>query len=128
MYSSHPEPLTQTSASSIAREWINNRIEKPTKAYAWSQMRWLMDQLAERCIAESLRLKEDEDGLCERLDNANEIIYSAWYSVAPEYAARLLLSSEKEVSPQEKEKIEKAQHILWIRHDPKRAFTEGTRS
>ena len=84
MYSSHPEPLTQTSASSIAREWINNRIEKPTKSYAWSQMRWLMDQLAERCIAESLRLREDEDRLCERIDNSHEIIYSAWYSVAPD--------------------------------------------
>jgi hypothetical protein len=128
MYSSHPEPLTQTSASLIAREWINNRIEKPTKAYAWSQMRWLMNQLAERCIAESLRLGEDEDRLCERLDNAHEIIYSAWHSVAPEYATRWRLNSKEEVSPQEKEKIEKAQHILWMRHDPKRAFTEGTRS
>jgi hypothetical protein len=90
-------------------------------------MRWLMDQLAERCIAESLRLREDEDRLCERLDNAHEIIYSAWYSVAPEYA-RWRLNSEEEISPQEKERIEKAQHILWTRHNPKRAFTEGTRS
>jgi hypothetical protein len=88
MYSYQPEPLTQPSAKSIAREWINNRIAKPTKSYSWSQMCWLMDQLAVRCIEESLRLGEDEDRLCERLDNAHEIIHSAWYSGAPKYARR----------------------------------------
>lgn len=128
MYSSHPEPLTQLQAKSIAHEWVNNQIAKPAKAYTWSQMRWLMDELAERCIAESLRLGEDEDRLCERLDKAHEIIYSAWYSVAPEYATRWQSNEKDEVAPQEQEKIEKAQHILWTRRDPKRAFTEGTRS
>jgi hypothetical protein len=87
-----------------------------------------MEQLAEQCIAESLRLGEDEDGLCERLVKANEIIYCAWYSTAPEYATRWQLDKKDEVSPQEQEEIDRTQHILWKRHDPKRSFSEGTRS
>ena len=74
MDSYRTEPLTQQSAAAIARRWIDYRIEKPTKAYAWSQMRWFMDQLASRCIAESLRCGEDEDDLYQRLDNAYDII------------------------------------------------------
>jgi hypothetical protein len=128
MYSAQPEPLAQAPAKSIAREWIDARITKPTKAYARSQMPWLMDQLAERCIEESLRLGEHEDLLCERLDNAHEIISSAWHSLAPGYATRWRFGAKNDVSAQEQERIEKAQHILWTRHDPKRAFAEGTRS
>ena len=37
-------------------------------------------------------------------------------------------NEKDEVSPQEQEMIDKAQHIVWIRRDPKRPFTEGTRS
>ncbi len=130
MYSSseHAEPLTEPSAKAIAREWIDNRIEKPTKPYARSQMRWLMDQLAEPCITESLRLEEDVTGLWERLDYAHNILTTAWYSAASEEAISWPTSEENEPDAEEQEKLEKAQHVLWVRHDPARAFEEGTRS
>lgn len=130
MYSSseHTEPLTESSAKAIAREWIDNRIEEPRKQNSWSQMRWLMNQLAERCIAESLRLDEDEDGLCQRLDDAHDILFTAWYSSAPEYATSWRFSEEDQPDAEEQEKIERAQHLLWTRHDPARSLQEGTRS
>lgn len=123
-----PKPLTSQLAAAVAREWIDNAIEKPSKPYAWSQMRVLMDQLGDRCIAESLRLGEDEERLCARLTSAHDIIQSAWYASAPDHATHWPSDNEIEQSNEEKEKIEKYRHTLWRRHDPKRSFAEGTRS
>jgi len=128
MYSPDSEALTQASASSIARKWVAKTVKKPIKPYAWSQMRWIMDELADRCIAESLRLGEDETRLCDRLDSAHDIIYWAWQTFAPDYATAWLSKKDLEICLKEQERAEKAIHTLWDRHDPKRAFNEGTRS
>ena len=128
MYPSDPEPLSQASASRIARKWVAKKVKRPIEPYAWSQMRWIMDELADHCIAESLRLGEDESRLCERLDNAHYIIYGAWCAFAPYYATDWLSKKDLEICLKEKERAEKAIHTLWDRHDPGRAFKEGTRS
>jgi hypothetical protein len=120
--------LTQQSAAALSRLWIEDRIEKPTAPHAWSQMRWLMDQLAHRCVAESLRLAEDEDCLFHRLSAAHDVISLAWYSVERGGLTQRGGAQEKKLPSQEKERIEKARHTLWTRRDPKRAFVEGTLS
>jgi hypothetical protein len=123
------EQVTKKMASVFARNWIDGRIDKPIKPYMWSQMRSLMDQLADCCIEESLRRNECEDDLYHRLDQAYDIIRGAWYSAAPSYATTYLTPEQKEaLEPEELQKIEVSQHRLWVRHDMKRAFSEGTRS
>ena len=83
-------------------------------------MRWLMDELASRCIAESLRLQEDEHDLFQRLCNAESVIQRAWWSAAP--------GAKEEPDAQEKEKIRQARRTLWVRHYPARALMEGVPS
>ena len=128
--------LTERQAQSLACEWIDNRIEKPPDRYSYSQTRSLMDDLAKNCIAESLRNRESDDDLCERLAVAWDIVHSAWYAAAPEYATKLRwdeddkLRWDEDDQPDEDEarKIDNAQHVIWRRRDPKRSFEEGFES
>ena len=128
MYSYHPEPLTQPSARSIVHDWLTHNTEKPRQAYSWSQKNWLMGQLAEQCIAESLRLGEDKDRLCGRLNKAHDIISSTRYSAMWESDSLFRTQKKDEKSPKELEQIESAKHIIWERHNPETAYYEGMRS
>jgi len=87
-----------------------------------------MTQLSNRCVEESLRLGEDEDELNLRLEKAHEILYGIWYSAAPRYAKDFSITDNKELSPDEKDKIEKASHLVWERCDVRHAFLVGTKS
>ncbi len=123
---SETEPLSPQSAAGLARSWIDNRLGKSPRAYMRSQMRRLMDQLAERCITETVRLNENEEGLYEQLDIAYNVIQSTWYSVAPAYTTDF--TTPVDFSDDERQKIERARGTVWVRHDPKRAFDEGFHS
>lgn len=122
------DPLTEREAQLVALEWIDNRIQQPPSGRPHSQTRSLMGGLAQKCIAESLRNGEDESSLCERLGIAWEILHSAWFAGAPEFATRLRWKEEDEPDEEETKKIELARHIVWERRDPKRAFHEGFKS
>jgi hypothetical protein len=123
----YDDVLTQKTAVAIAREWIDGRIVRP-KDHLRSQMRGLMEQLATRCIAESLQQQEKEDQLCERLDAAWDILNSVWYAAAPEYATRWRIKAEEQPGVDEQKKIEQARHVVWTRRDPKRSFQDGFES
>lgn len=127
MNSSYVEPLTQDSADKIAQEWVDGRIKQPAGAYAWSQKRWLMDQLAQLAVAQSVRDREGEDGLCRRLSDAYGIVHRAWDSAAPWFATRVWPHDERPTKEQEKI-IDAWRHVVWRRHDPVKAFEEGTTS
>jgi hypothetical protein len=116
------EPVTEQSAAKIAREWINDRSDIPRDHHA--QARWLMDQLAQLCIAESLRQNEDEDQLCNRVSDAADILSSTWYLAAPPFATKWWGDNEKPSSETQKE-IEAAKRVIWVRHDPQRSFQSG---
>jgi len=120
--------LTERDAQLLAREWIDNRIAKPRDRFGYSQTRSLMDDLAKSCIGESLRNRESDDGLCERLNEAWNIIYSTWRAAAPEYATRLRRGEDDQPDEEETRKIEDAQHVIWRRRDPIRALQEGFES
>jgi hypothetical protein len=122
------DTLTEDEAQSLAREWIDNRIANPRDRFGYSQTRSLMDDLAKNCIAESLGNGEREDNLCERLAAAWDIIHSAWYAAAPEYATKLRWDEDDQPNEEEVRKIEDAQHVIWKRRDPRRSFEEGFES
>lgn len=121
------EVLTDGQASQIAREWVDNRIEKPTGS-SRSQTRWLMDELARLCIAETLRCREGESELCARLDRAWGIIHGVWHALAPSFATKIYWKDDDQPNEDERERIEKAQHVVWHRRDPMRAYREGYES
>jgi hypothetical protein len=56
-----PDQLTPEEAKKVAREWINGQWSRT------AQIRWLMIELANLCISETLRSGQDEWGLRERL-------------------------------------------------------------
>lgn len=124
--------LTERDAQLLAREWIDNSIPKPRDGpdlYGYSQTRSLMDDLAKSCVAESLRNRESDDGLCERLSEAWNIIYSTWRAAAPEYATKRRRDEDDQPDEDEAKKIKDAQHVIWRRRDPYRSLSvKGIRS
>ena len=116
MYS---DALTKDEAVKYAKEWIEDQVE--------SHFRWLMDQLAARCLTESLKNGENEYQLCRRLNNAYEILYYVWCAGAPEIAHRWWKDGEKP-SEAEQKIIDKAKVAVWRRRDPQRSFEEGFES
>ncbi len=71
-----PGTLTENEAKSLARDGIDNWIPKPRGPLGYSQTCSLRDDLAKSCIAESLRNRENENGLSKRLYKAWNIVYS----------------------------------------------------
>ena len=118
--------LTNGQASAIAREWIDNQIEKPAGSSS-SQTRWLMGELARLCITETLRCREGEPELWARLDRAWDVVHGIWYAAAPRYATNYW-SDDDQPDEHERERIEKARHVVWHRKDPMRAYREGYES
>jgi hypothetical protein len=122
MYS---DTLTKDNAIKVAKAWVESQA--PAGYQGWNQFRWLMDQLAERCLAESLKTGEDADQLDERLSKAHDILWSVWDAGAPKIATRWWKENEKP-SEAEQKIIDKARVTVWKRHDPKRSFAEGFES
>src|SRR5262245_1682756 len=121
MYS---DPITKDEAIKIAGEWTESRAEVPAGYRGPNQFRWLMNQLATRCLAESLRNGENEEQLCGRLHRAHDILWNVWYAGAPEIATRWWKDGERP-SEVEQKIIDKAKVTVWRRHDPKQSFEEG---
>ena len=121
------DTLTRWDAVKLTREWLNARYEEPSSYRGRNQVRWLMEQMGALCIAESLKNKEDEDQLCERLSKAHEILACVWYAAAPEIATRWWPDDKKPDEEQQKV-IDKAKATLWNRHDPQQSFAAGFES
>ena len=112
-----PGPLSASSAKRVVREWLANRVPKPSQPYRYSQMRSLMEALGDRCAAGGLKQGVDEDGLCEMLGDAWEMLQGAWYVAAPDYAQRYRRPDEGPLTPEQEQKLEAAKNRLWKRHN-----------
>src|SRR5665648_510841 len=77
--------LAREVASKITLEWIKDRIPSFAK-HQHSQREWLLQKLAEKCIAETIRVSGSEYHLYDRLEAAKGILSSLWYITAPTYA------------------------------------------
>jgi hypothetical protein len=86
-----------------------------------------MEQLGALCVAESLKNKEDEGHLSDRLSKVHEILMGVWYASAPEIATHWWRDGEKPNEEQQKA-IDQAKATIWKRRDPKRSFVEGFES
>jgi hypothetical protein len=123
----YSDPLTRDSAVKIARAWCDANVQQPASYRGRNQLRWLMEQMAVLCVAESVKNNEDEDQLNERLSKAHEILMNVWYATAPEIATHWWQDGEKPDENQQKV-IDKAKTTVWKRRDPKRSFVEGFES
>ncbi|MDX0702000.1 hypothetical protein GOD03_17330 [Sinorhizobium medicae] len=120
------EALTEREALAVVQEWLDNRIEKPLKGNN-SQKRWIMEELGQLCVIETLRCREDEPQLCSRLSRAWDIAHNIWFAIAPPFATKFY-SGDNIPSEEEQERIDKARHVIWRRRDPKKAYLEGYNS
>lgn len=119
--------LSEADAKKVYKKWISRNIPN-SKGCNPSQKLQLMEDLANSCIAETIKQKESEFELCDRFDAAYDIIESIWYESAPKYARLWERSDKDKISDAEKKKIERAEHIIWQRRDPKKSFDEGLKS
>ena len=78
--------FTEKIAKIIAKEWVNKRVPVPEDRWRRYQKRWLMDQLAPQCIAETIRNKGGESELEQHLNETLELLDNIWYETAPAYA------------------------------------------
>jgi hypothetical protein len=99
MYS---DALKKDEAIRVAKAWVASHVDAPAGYRGWNQFRWLMDQLAAGCIAESLKNGEDEDQLCDRLHSGHDILWNVWHAGAPEIATRWWKEGEKPSEAQRK--------------------------
>lgn len=121
----HTEMLDKAQAVAFAHEWMDRYLPEPRDDYAASQVRWLMGELAVRCVAETLRQGEDEKALEDRLLQAYRILNSLHISSMREDLRERMWGGKSKLTDADKERIADAKHIVWKRHDPKRAFNEG---
>jgi hypothetical protein len=122
-YHYEAEPLNEKSAASFARKWVEEQIDVPKSIY-FSQMKWLMKELAQQCVRVSLQLREDEGKLEDRLGRAFNILSRIQFATTAD-TDRWPKSSD---TPEQRKKKEGALQVFWNRHDPKRSFQEGYRS
>jgi hypothetical protein len=118
------EPLTRMRAAQLVREQIQRSIDPSLSYRGWNQYRWLLEQLAGLCVAQSIANKETEDQFTSRLDAASDILYNVWYLAASEIATRFWRENESPTLDEQKT-IAKAKATIWTRHDPKIAFEKG---
>ena len=123
----YADVLTKERALKIARSWCTDRAKQPDSYRGWNQYRWLMEEMAVLCAAESLKNSEDEDQLYERLGKLENILWNVRYAGAPEIANRFWSEGEKPTENEQKI-INKAKATIWRRRDPKRSFQEGFES
>jgi hypothetical protein len=122
--------LSKDEALSFAKEWVQERTEKPKYSSTLSsQKNWLMGQLAARCVAEALRQGDTQWDLEDRLQHAWDLLNTIQVN-ARHQALRDLIwkKSERDMTDEEKKKVDAAEHRIWKRHDPQRAYFEGESS
>jgi hypothetical protein len=128
------EPVTEREAKKLVNEWFQNgkffwdTSEATTfLSTSFNQAKSLMQELARLCIAETIRLRDDEYELDERLSYAYDILANIWYLTALDISKDH--SSKKEDSPQEeRQKLGSGKRHLWLRHNPLLSFSDGFES
>ncbi len=122
------ETLSKLDAVNSARDALAENMALPAKAIGFSQMRWLVDQLALACADEALRRDGSEDALNDIVNVTLEVLHSVWSVGAPEIATRFRWKEDDKPTEEEQKTIDRARSTVWTRHDPRRAFQEGYES
>jgi hypothetical protein len=117
------DAIVERDARLCAREWLDRLLPPPETRHLFSQMRWLLSELADRCIAEALRLGETEDALDDRLSKADDIVFVAQMILTTSPSAESHAKAASNPGEYERET-----HTLWVRRDPKVAFRDGYES
>jgi hypothetical protein len=121
------DTLTKERALKIANSWCDSNVTQPKSSRGWDQFRWLMEEMAALCVAESVKLSEDEDQLYERLSKAHDILRDVQIAGAPEIA-NIRWKDRDELTDDQRKLLIKADATVWKRRDPKRSFSEGFES
>ncbi|ANY77111.1 hypothetical protein BB934_01825 [Microvirga ossetica] len=122
------ETLTKEDALAFTKVWIDNRLEPTKDRWAFSEANWLMQQLAARCIAETLREGGDEVMLQDRLAFVYDLLRSVRLNAQRKDVKNLTCKNREDLDETQQRIVENARHEIWRRHDPKRAFNEGLKS
>jgi hypothetical protein len=122
------EVLTKEDAHAFAREWVDSRLEPTRDYWAFSQANWLLEQLAAKCIAETLREGGDELALQDRLAFVYDLLRSVRLNAQRRNVHELTYKDRRDLDENERNIVENARHEIWRRHDPKRAYNEGLKS
>ncbi|WP_262265518.1 hypothetical protein [Microvirga yunnanensis] len=122
------EALTKDDALAFAKLWVDNSLEPTKDRWAFSQANWLLEQLAAKCIAETLREGGDQPALQERLAYAYDLLRSVRLNAQRRSVENLTYKNWEDLDETEQRIVENARHEIWRRHDPKIAYKEGLQS
>jgi hypothetical protein len=121
------EQLSEKTAKLFVKEWIDGEMPPmPKKRYIKSERRWLVDQMAEKCIQRTLKQDGGLVDLENQLPKITEIVDTIWYAGASAEAKSWIWQEENRTD--EDEKKLSAQHRVWWRRDPKKSYNEGFES
>ncbi len=109
--------VDERSGRRIIGEWSRS-VNLPSRG----QRRRCMDLLSARCVAESVRLREPEETLWQRLTHAREVLDGIWTALAPPLALNHRWSEPPE---EDRTVVEQMNEDLWRRHDPVRLHDKG---
>jgi len=116
--------FTKQSALAHAKVWIDNRMEAPPDKWTFLQKRWLMEELAVLCVVKTLQEGDHEERLNERLGDAYSLLNEIQFCVRPQ-SFEGLWAGRSGGDPRAEAAAVMAEHLVWKRHDPIRAFQEG---
>jgi hypothetical protein len=122
------EALTREDAIAFAKLWVDNSLEPTRDRWTFSQANWLLQQLAARCVAETVREGGDQPALQERLAYAYDLLRSVRLNAQRRDVENLNYKDWEDLDETEQRIVENSRHEIWRRHDPKRAYKEGLQS
>jgi hypothetical protein len=122
------DALTREDALAFAKVWVDSSLELTRDRWTFSQANWLLEQLAPKCVAETLREGGDQPALQERLAYAYDPLRSVRLNAQRRDVENLTYKDPEDLDEAEQRIVENARHEIWRRHDPKIAYREGLQS
>lgn len=113
--------VTSQSGRGVAYEWAKGNGPATN---AWqSQRRRYQNLLSGQCVAESVRLRETEDKLWERLNKAGEVLDAVKYACAFDGIRKYW--QVEDVPEVERNDFLKRNEVVWQRHDTNHVYDLG---
>jgi hypothetical protein len=118
--------LNERDAKKYANDWVSNCNRSAEIRHG--QFDWLMTELAALCVAESVRVGEEDIDLDGRLNSAYEIISSLQSYGFPADLMDSRWADSSTLSDPIKKRLAHAKASVWKRRDPMLSFKEGFES
>lgn len=117
--------LSVREAAEYTKAWMDGQFE-PEQRFEPNQKRWLMRQLANQALTETMRTDGDGNDFHDRLVQAYDLLHSTWLVVTPDK----LKGWDRRGEPTEEERKAEgaAKRVLWKRRDPLKGYQEGLES